>query len=141
MVLTYSVLQSLHQLSSVDFDTHSHELVFDRPRKRGISHTQLGLIMQDIVGTVPFTVIHQTAILGAIEFICYWLVSACPSAPVTLHHSVAIEGTTYSAASIDMNIYPDYWTIPLVYTTVVVDIATTYHTAAIVCVPNYVQND
>jgi hypothetical protein len=110
--------------------------VFDSATIRGICRIQPGLILQVVAGTIPFTVIHETALLSNIEFYCYWLVAACPSAPVTCHHFVAIEGTTYSPNPFNMTIYPGDWTIPFGYGTVALDIATTYHTAAIVRILN-----
>jgi hypothetical protein len=72
------------------------------------------------------------------EFECYWQIyaGACPSAVVTLSNSLAIDGTTYSAAPITWGVYPAYWTITFFYTTVAVAVATTYHTAALVKRPN-----
>jgi hypothetical protein len=135
MVLICSVLKSLDSLSYGYFDTRSEQSVFDSATRRGICRMQPCLILQGVIGTVPATVIYQTALLNYIDFKCSWVVAACPSAPVTVHHSVAIQGTTYSANPFEWNIYPDGWTVTLGYQTIALDIVTTYHTATIVRVP------
>jgi hypothetical protein len=80
-------------------------------------------------------VIHHTALLEGIEFNCFWLVGPCSSASATIYNSAETDGTTYSHPPIGIGIYPAYWTVPFLYTTIAVDIATTYHTAAIVRTP------
>lgn len=86
-----------------------------------------------------FTVISQTAILSAVEFVCHWQINAgaCPSATVTLLQSADIDGTTYSEnyPPNTFVISPAYWTIPVVFSTVGVVVTDSYHTASIVDVP------
>jgi hypothetical protein len=99
-------------------------------------------MLQDVLGAIPFTVIHQTALLDSIVFKWLWLITACPSASATLYNVAEIEGATYSAPPEGWNIYGDGagpWTVSMTFAEVAIDIATTYHTATIVRIPNYVQ--